>query len=83
TLRKGAIDLDKIDDKLYLFPTFNIEMKIATLPIGYCTNYLPSFDSCCDYENCEIANDYNDDNCTLICVFRKFRLESLDNTSVL
>ena len=59
--------IPKLDDKLYLFPTFNIEMKVATLPTGYCTNYLPSFDSCCDYENCEIADDYNDDNCILIC----------------
>ncbi|CAJ0850264.1 9600_t:CDS:2, partial [Entrophospora sp. SA101] len=61
-------------------------MKVATLPTGYCTNYLPSFDSCCDYKNCEIADDYNDDNCILICGHEyhyRNRLESLDNTSIL
>jgi hypothetical protein len=60
-------DMPEKDDKFYLFPTFNLKMKVATLPTGYCTDYLPKFVSCCDYKNCERVDDNNDDNCVLIC----------------
>jgi hypothetical protein len=60
-------DIPKKDDKFYLFPTFNIKMKIATLPTGYCTDHLPSFISRCDHKNCKVVEDNNIDNCVLIC----------------
>jgi len=59
-------EIPRKGDKFYLFPTFNLKMKVVTLPTGYCTNCLPKFVSGCDYESCEIDGS-NDDNCILIC----------------